>query len=54
MTVFRKMVAQMGQTRYLIMVLMLLMMVALPIKMILRWSINLQYFVNIQEIFLNI
>jgi hypothetical protein len=53
-TICRKMVAQMGVPRYLTMMLMFLIMVALPVKMMLRWSINLQYIVNIQEIFLNI
>jgi len=54
LTVFRKLLAQMGKPRYLAMVVMLLMMIALPIKMVLRWTVNLQYFVNIQELFLNI
>jgi hypothetical protein len=53
-TVFKKMFFQMGVPRFLTMVMLLLIMLALPIKMILRWSINLQYIVNIQELFLNI
>ncbi len=53
-TVCRKMVAQMGTPRYLTMMIMFLIMVAMPIKMILRWTLNLQYIVNIQELFLNI
>ena len=53
-TVCRKMVAQMGTPRYLTMMIMFLIMVAMPIKMVLRWTLNLQYIVNIQELFLNI
>jgi Ca2+/Na+ antiporter len=53
-TVFRKMYAQMGIERYVTMVALLLIMLALPIKMILRWTANLQYIVNIQDYFLNI
>ena len=54
MTVFRKLLREMGKPRYLTMVVMLLIMIALPVKMVLRWTFNLQYFVNIQELFLNI
>ena len=53
-TVFKKMFVQMGVPRYLTMVMLLLLMLALPIKMILRWGFNLQFIVNIQEYFLNI
>jgi hypothetical protein len=53
-TACRRMLAQMGTPRYLTMMTMFLIMVALPIKMILRWTLNLQYIVNIQELFLNI
>lgn len=53
-TVCRKMVAQMGKPRYLTMMLMFLIMVAMPIKMVLRWTFNIQFIVNIQELFLNI
>lgn len=53
-TICKKMVAQMGMPRYLTMMIMFLIMVAMPIKMILRWSLNMQYIVNIQELFLNI
>ncbi len=44
---------KMGRTRYTIMVLLLLMMLALPIKMILRWTMNLSYIVSIPEYFFN-
>ena len=44
---------QMGLGRYTIMVLLLLMMLMLPIKMILRWTMNLSYIVSIPEYFFN-
>ncbi len=53
-TLFRKMLGQMGMPRYLTMISMFLIMLALPIKMILRWAFNLQFIVNIQELFLNV
>jgi hypothetical protein len=34
--------------------MLLLGMVALPVKMILRWTINLKYIVAMPEIFFNI
>src|SRR5262249_48127344 len=51
-TVCKKMVAHMGSARYLTMMVMFLIMLALPIKMMLRWTMNLQYIVHIQELFL--
>ncbi len=53
-TVCRKLVVQMGSPRYLTMMIMFLIMVAMPIKMVLRWTCNLQFIVNIQELALNI
>jgi hypothetical protein len=53
-TVCRKLVTQMGNPRYLTMMIMFLIMVAMPIKMVLRWTCNLQFIVNIQELALNI
>jgi Cytochrome b(C-terminal)/b6/petD len=44
---------RMGGMRYWIMALLLLMMVALPLKMILRWTWNLSYVVSIPEYFFN-
>jgi hypothetical protein len=44
----------MGAVRYLILVILLLHMAALPIKMVLRWTMNLKYIVAIPEYFLNI
>ncbi|MFW6169721.1 MAG: hypothetical protein ACODAD_04460 [Planctomycetota bacterium] len=44
---------QVGGGRYLITVLLMLMMLLLPIKMICRWSFNLNYFLSIPEFSLN-
>ena len=40
--------------RYQILVLLFLVMMALPIKMILRWLFNLKYLIAIPEYFFNI
>jgi len=53
-TMFRKFFHQMGFIRYMVFVNLLLLMAALPIKMALRWSINLKYIIAIPEWFLNI
>ena len=45
---------KMGPVRFHTMVILLLTMVSLPIKMLLRWTLNMQYLVNIPEIFFNI
>ncbi len=50
-TWLRRYVREMGKTRYLVMVLLLLMMLALPLKMILRWCFNLSYVVSMPEYF---
>jgi hypothetical protein len=52
-TVFRKFFVRMGFIRYMVMSNLLLFMIALPAKMILRWTINLKYIVSIPEFFLN-
>lgn len=52
-TVFRKLSAQMGFARYAIMVTLFLWMLFVPIKMVLRWTLNLHYVVAITELFLN-
>jgi len=44
---------RMGRARYTIMVLLLLMMLALPIKMVLRWTMDLSYVVSMPEYFFN-
>jgi hypothetical protein len=45
---------KMGIYRYSVFVMLLLGMIALPIKMILRWTVNLKYIVAMPEIFFNI
>jgi hypothetical protein len=53
-TVLRRFHEKMGPWRYAVFVMLLLGMVALPVKMILRWTINLKYIVAMPEIFFNI
>lgn len=53
-TVFRRFYLKMGAPRYYIGVLLFLIMLALPIKMMLRWLFNLKYLIAIQEFFFNI
>lgn len=50
---FRTLYIKMGFLRYMVMSNLLLTMLLLPIKMVLRWSINLKYFVAIPEYLLN-
>lgn len=52
-TAMREYRRQMGRTRYWIMVLLLLMMLALPLKMLLRWTTGLSYLVSLPEYFLS-
>ena len=52
-TILRSFRRQMGFGRYTIMTLLLLMMLMLPLKMILRWTLNLSYIVSIPEYSLN-
>ena len=53
-TAFRKMFDQLGFARYSVMVVLLLFMGTVPIKMLLRWFLNLKYFVSMPEFFFNI
>jgi hypothetical protein len=43
-----------GVVRYAILINLILWMASLPIKMVLRWAINLKYIVAMPEIFFNI
>ena len=52
-TVFRGYFAKMGFIRYMIMANLMLLMLSLPLKMILRWTLNLKYLVSIPEFSLN-
>jgi hypothetical protein len=51
---FKKIIAQGGYLRYIVLAGLLLFMAALPLKMVLRWTINLKYLVAIPEYFFNI
>jgi hypothetical protein len=51
---FKKYVAEAGFIRYSVLAMLLLFMASLPIKMVLRWTINLKYIVAIPEYFFNI
>ncbi len=51
---FRKYIAEAGMVRFLVLATLILFMASLPIKMILRWTLNLKYVVAIPELFLNI
>ena len=53
-TVFRKFFVRMGFFRYMLLASLLLLMMALPIKMMLRWTFNLKYIIYIPEYFLNL
>ena len=53
-TVFRTFFFRMGFLRYMVFSNLVLMMAALPIKMVLRWTMNLKYLVAIPEWFFNI
>ncbi|HTN77583.1 MAG TPA: hypothetical protein VL096_20130, partial [Pirellulaceae bacterium] len=50
---FRDLFLKMGFIRYMVLTNLLLMMMLLPLKMILRWSFNLKYFISYPEFLLN-
>ncbi len=52
-TIFRGFFAKLGFVRYMVMANLMLLMLTLPIKMILRWTLNLKYIISIPEISLN-
>lgn len=51
---FKKYIENAGLMRYSVLSVLLLFMASLPIKMVLRWTINLKYLVAIPEYFFNI
>ena len=51
---FRGYYEKLGGPRYYVTTFLFLMMMALPIKMLLRWIVNLKYIVAIPEFFFNI
>jgi hypothetical protein len=53
-TVMRPFFIRMGFVRFITLVTLMQFMAALPIKMVLRWVINLKYIVAIPEVFFNI
>jgi hypothetical protein len=53
-TVFRNYFQKMGFVRYMMLITLLQFMASLPIKMVLRWTMNLKYIVYIPEYFFNI
>ena len=53
-TVFKKLFNQMGFARYSVMVMLLMFMAMLPMKMLLRWTVNMKYLIAIPEYFFNI
>ena len=54
MLFFRRIYNQIGFIRYTVMVFLLLSMMLMPIKMVLRWTLNLHYIVGITEWFFNV
>ncbi len=53
-TVFKTYYTKLGAPRFYVTVFLFLMMMSLPIKMLLRWTLNLKYIVYIPEFFFNI
>jgi hypothetical protein len=53
-TVMRPFFIRMGFVRFFLLVTLIQFMAALPLKMLLRWTLNLKYIVAIPEIFFNI
>jgi hypothetical protein len=53
-TVMRSFFIKMGFVRFMILVTLMQFMASLPIKMVLRWTLNLKYIVYIPEYFFNI
>ena len=51
---FQHLYIRMGFMRYMVMTNLLLFMALLPIKMLLRWTINLKYFISLPEYMLNL
>jgi hypothetical protein len=53
-TVFKKLYRQMGMARYATMMVAFTWMAIVPIKMVLRWTLDFKYFVNFKEFFFNV
>src|SRR5688572_7720028 len=53
-TLFRSMAEQMGPIRYNVMMHLFLWFALVPIKMVLRWTVDLKYLIGIPEYFFNV
>jgi hypothetical protein len=53
-TLFKKMAAEMGPVRFNVMMHLFLWTALVPIKMALRWTFSLKYFIGIPEWFFNV
>jgi hypothetical protein len=53
-TIFKSFFIKMGFVRFMVLMTLLQFMASLPIKMVLRWTMNLKYIVYMPEIFFNI
>jgi hypothetical protein len=53
-TLFRRMAQQMGAARFNVMMHLFLWTALVPIKMVLRWTLSLKYFIGIPEWFFNV
>jgi cytochrome b/b6/petD-like protein len=53
-TVFKTYYEKLGASRFYVTVFLFIMMMSLPAKMLLRWTLNLKYIVYIPEFFFNI
>ena len=51
---FQNLFIRMGFLRYMVMTNLLLFMALLPIKMLLRWTVNMKYFISMPEYLLNL
>jgi hypothetical protein len=51
---FQHLFIRMGFLRYMVMTNLLLFMALLPIKMLLRWTVNMKYFISLPEYMLNL
>jgi hypothetical protein len=54
LTVFKKLFRELGPLRFGVVINLGLLMLALPIKMVLRWGLNLKYVLSLPEILLNV
>ena len=51
---FRNLFSRMGFLRFMVLSNLIQMMALLPIKMVLRWTVDMKYFISIPEYFLNL